>query len=326
MSKRTAEASKAIRAAWEKEQQLVLNGEGTREWTPEQQQSIIDKGKAYDDDGKAFEGHHMKSVKAFPEYQGEADNIQFLSRSEHLDAHGGSYRNETNGYYDPVTGETREFGDEPYKPCEIIKLKDPIVSPAGSEVEVPTQVDTIETDKENISGEQNIDEKRDTESAGLKEKETIEKGIEDEKRSALSVRIKEKAKKFGNSFLDGLVEFSDRHPVIQGFLNAAYDHAIDTSRNETNRIIQENMKSINEMNNDLYLFQLQNQRKKNLPKVQEVDETTLKVNEVPLKMDNPVERSSPDEHMVKGHRQRYHTKNGIEYRDKDPFPRGGKKE
>ena len=67
MSRRTSEASKAIREAWEKERELVLEGKGTRDWTPEQQQSIIDKGKAYDDDGKAFEGHHMKSAEAYPE-------------------------------------------------------------------------------------------------------------------------------------------------------------------------------------------------------------------------------------------------------------------
>ena len=53
MSRRTAEASKAIRIAWEKEQQRVLEGRGTRAWTPEQQQSIIDKGKAYDEEGRA---------------------------------------------------------------------------------------------------------------------------------------------------------------------------------------------------------------------------------------------------------------------------------
>ena len=53
MSRRTAEASKAIRIAWEKEQQRVLEGKGTRDWTPEQQQSIIDKGKAYDEEGRA---------------------------------------------------------------------------------------------------------------------------------------------------------------------------------------------------------------------------------------------------------------------------------
>ena len=126
MSRRTSEASKAIREAWENEQKLVLKGKGTRDWTPEQQLSILDKGKAYDEDGKAFEGHHMKSAEAYPEYQGDAHNIQFLSRSEHQEAHGGNYQNATNGYYDFETKETRSFGEDIYKPCEIIELSNPV--------------------------------------------------------------------------------------------------------------------------------------------------------------------------------------------------------
>ena len=71
MSRRTAEANKAIRLAWEREQALVSEGKGTRDWTKEQQQDILDpdKGKAYDDKGRAFEGQHMKSVAEYPEYQ-----------------------------------------------------------------------------------------------------------------------------------------------------------------------------------------------------------------------------------------------------------------
>ena len=34
----------------------MQEGKGTREWTLQQQQDILDKGKAYDDNGKAFEG------------------------------------------------------------------------------------------------------------------------------------------------------------------------------------------------------------------------------------------------------------------------------
>lgn len=126
MSRRTSEASSAVREAWEKERQLVLNGNGTRDWTQEQQRSIIDKGKAYDENGKAFEGHHMKSAEAHPEYQGEADNIQFLSRSEHQEAHGGSFQNPTNGYYDPRRQETKAFEEEGYEPCPVIELSDPV--------------------------------------------------------------------------------------------------------------------------------------------------------------------------------------------------------
>ena len=36
------------------------------------------------------------------------------------------------------------------------------------------------------------------------------------------------------------------------------------------------------------------------------------------------ERSSPKEHMVTGHGQHYHTKDGVIWKEKDPYPRGGK--
>ena len=127
MSRRTAESNKAILAAWNKEQELVQEGKGTREWTPKQQQDILEKGKAYDDDGVAFQGQHMKSAEMYPEYQGDPGNIQFLTRAEHLEAHNGNWRNPTNWYFNPVTKEKFDFGDGPFIPCEVIKLPEPVV-------------------------------------------------------------------------------------------------------------------------------------------------------------------------------------------------------
>lgn len=126
MSRRTADASKAIRLAWEKEQQRVLKGKGTRDWTEKQQQDIIDRGKAYDEDGKAFEGQHMKCAAGYPEFQGEPDNIQFLTHQEHFEAHRGNWQNPTNWYYDPVNKQFHDFGERKYIPCEVIKLSAPI--------------------------------------------------------------------------------------------------------------------------------------------------------------------------------------------------------
>ena len=81
MSKRTAEANRAVKEAWERERLLVLEGKGTRNWTEEQQRSIIDLGKAYGDDGKAFEGHHMKSAEKYPKFQGDANSISDQGRA-----------------------------------------------------------------------------------------------------------------------------------------------------------------------------------------------------------------------------------------------------
>ena len=126
MSRRTAEASRAVALAWANEQQRVMEGKGIRDWTPEQQKDILERGKAYDDKGRAFEGQHMKSVEKYPEYQSDPDNIQFLTKEEHLEAHQGSWKNPTNWYYDPVTKEITDFGDEKYIPCAIIDLSEPI--------------------------------------------------------------------------------------------------------------------------------------------------------------------------------------------------------
>lgn len=120
------ETRKAVRKAWEKERELVLNGKGTRDWTPEQQQSIIDKGIAYDDEGKAFEGQHMKSVEAYPDYQGDPNNIQLLTRREHLEAHEGKWTNPTNWYYDPITKQKNNFGDDLYIPPSTRELSNPL--------------------------------------------------------------------------------------------------------------------------------------------------------------------------------------------------------
>ena len=156
MSRRTAEAAKAIRLAWENEQKLVAEGKGTRDWAPDQQRDILESGKAHDADGKAFEGQHMKSAAEYPEYQGDPANIQFLTHEEHLEAHKGSWQNPTNWYYDPVTKEFHDFGNGKYIPCVIIELSAPInTSNTGqlSERKVSQEKEPIEnTDRSQIEG------------------------------------------------------------------------------------------------------------------------------------------------------------------------------
>ena len=89
--------SKAVKEAWGNEADLVRNtGTGTRAWTDAEKLELLNTGKV-----KGYHGHHMKSVKGYPELAGDPFNIQFLTRKEHLMAHGGNWRNITHGRYIP---------------------------------------------------------------------------------------------------------------------------------------------------------------------------------------------------------------------------------
>lgn len=119
-----------INAAWEKERELIMQGQGTRDWTPEEQLVLRDLGRI-----PSYAGHHMKSANTYPEYAADSNNIQFLSylpdengQSEHLDgAHQGNTHQPTNGYYDYQTGEMIDFGDNPPTPPPVIQLSNPYV-------------------------------------------------------------------------------------------------------------------------------------------------------------------------------------------------------
>lgn len=150
MPRRTKDAHKAILDAWKLEADLIQEGKGTRDWTAQQQKDILEKGKAYDDDGVAFHGHHMRSAEKHPECQSDPQNIQFLTRDEHLEAHGGCWQNPTNGCFDPATKTTLDFGDGPVKPCDKITLSDPIALPKP--IEEPQEEAAAKVPEETAQG------------------------------------------------------------------------------------------------------------------------------------------------------------------------------
>ena len=88
----------AIKNAWLNECMDIKNGGHgiSRVWSDIEITELLEKGKV-----KGYEGHHMKSIKGFPELAGDPNNIQFLTRSEHFLAHGKNWRNITNGRYIP---------------------------------------------------------------------------------------------------------------------------------------------------------------------------------------------------------------------------------
>jgi len=114
--------TQAVKDFWTHEQQLIINGECTRNWSPEQIEDIlhisdktgsmsINGEAAYDIAGVKYYGHHMKSVAEHPEYAGDWQNIQALDYNEHYNgAHGGNTKTPTDGFYDYTTGETIQIG------------------------------------------------------------------------------------------------------------------------------------------------------------------------------------------------------------------------
>ena len=113
---------KAIREAWKSEKAHVRQGSGTRDWSQVEQKQIVAKGRA-----NGYEGHHMKSVKEYPQYASDPKNIQFLNRSEHVDgAHKGNTQNSTNGYFNPKTGITQDFGTRSPQAPQVQPLSSPL--------------------------------------------------------------------------------------------------------------------------------------------------------------------------------------------------------
>ena len=148
----------------------------------------------------------MKSAEAYPEYQGNPENIQFLSRAEHTQAHGG-WQKPTNGYYDYATGITYDFDEDGFAPCKIIELSNPVITIDACNVD--TVVESIDqADNESSSG------------ADPPIKDTQQPVVEDvsvcgSAKSPHTNRISPK------SVIDGLKnvanvikDFSDKHPML----------------------------------------------------------------------------------------------------------------
>lgn len=135
------ERQQAVKDAWAREQELINQGKGTVDWTPEQQKELMEKGRV-----SGYEGQHMKSVHEYPEYAGCVDNIQLLSHEDHLAAHNCSglsenkgYHSPTNGYYDAKAKTMHSFGDNAPKAPEAFELSNPICHENGKDKNIAKQ-------------------------------------------------------------------------------------------------------------------------------------------------------------------------------------------
>ncbi len=84
---------RAVRNAWKQEKEMVeMKGYGTRNWMKSEMRELKETGKV-----KGYQGHHINNVKDHPEMAGNPNNVEFLNKTEHLEVHGGNYRNMTEG-------------------------------------------------------------------------------------------------------------------------------------------------------------------------------------------------------------------------------------
>lgn len=288
MSRRTAEASKAISTAWENEQMLVKDGKGTRDWTPEQQKDILERGKAYDENGRAFEGQHMRSVAEHPECQGDPNNIQFLTREEHLEAHDGDWKNPTNWYFDPVTKTKHDFGDGPVIPCTVLELSQPIYV---------QNISKVEKTEEDTPKEPTVKEQGNTKVPLVQDNPNIQGSPRP---------IMQQTPSSSPSPLKGILMnvFKAIGRGVGNAISNSYNWSgpsNNDSHNSVNRIKDTTVGADSPVSNNLSQGTIVN---RNYPET----------------------RSSPRLHMVGkvGDGQHYNTKHGKIFKEKAPYPRGGK--
>ena len=303
MSRRTAESNKAILAAWNKEQELVQEGKGTREWTPKQQQDILEKGKAYDEDGVAFQGQHMKSAEMYPEYQGDPGNIQFLTRAEHLEAHNGNWRNPTNWYFNPITKEKTDFGDGPFIPCKIICLPEPVVK---------LNVEVENDKKSNIEAVENKASKA-SQSAPIQKERPKATAVPKPK-----VRIGEHIKNVFRVGAKAVIEFPVKHPTATKVLKrlgiaAAAITAEALSESSKNNSSHSEYRNRDTDSNKDYVSS---------EELEDFGDDNYLNDDASEPSDRPY---TPND--VPAGKQRYHYKDGsVRWKDKPPYHRDGKKD
>ena len=303
------ERNKAIRLAWERERELVLQGKGTRDWSLDQQKDILDldKGKAYDENGRAFEGQHMKSVAEYPEYQGDPNNIQFLTREEHLAAHKGSWQNPTNWYYNPETKEFVDFGENGPIPCKVISLGEPL------QISIIDRQETSSGLKEPAKMENTLSEQ-----TQFPRQENLLHHSENTSQKKHNAGPPEVHERFGNKIfhvVDGAKKFVEKHPNLVKIVAGA---ALVAAASVTfvKKIHDSGGGSSSSSSDDYYSGSSDDDYNDSSSS----DECDIQSSS----RDYPDERSSHEEHTVSAHGQHYHTRDGVIWKEKDPYQRGGK--
>jgi len=88
-----------VRQMWVEERARLMRGEpGTRDWSPQQRQDILNRKTPLGPDGKPMEGHHMYSAQEYPKLADNPRNMVGTTKNEHVNRwHGGDTRIPTHG-------------------------------------------------------------------------------------------------------------------------------------------------------------------------------------------------------------------------------------
>jgi GHH signature containing HNH/Endo VII superfamily nuclease toxin len=98
-------ADQAKSVAWKQEQALAKRDlRGTRKWSDAERKELLLTGRV-----KGYEADHIFNVKHNPEIAGDPDNIQFLTKAEHIKRH-----SDNGGTANQISG-TRLFRGDMYR-------------------------------------------------------------------------------------------------------------------------------------------------------------------------------------------------------------------
>jgi hypothetical protein len=228
-----------------------------------------------------------------------------------------------------VTCETTDFGDDIYHKCEILELSDPVRAPIRHDEE-PAKTPTEEN---NNIDDGAVAEQSDQYESNVQRTQTI---IEEPKVSE-SVS-QHNAHNALNGILDGVrsvagkvAKFSEEHPTLTKIFKigsalviagastyVAHEHS-SRSKNATN-----NDETTDGSNDDS--FELENSYDIDTELETNIDTNPDVPSDETVERNYPDTHASPKEHIVPAGGQHYHTKDGIVWREKEAYRRGGKNE
>jgi len=237
--------------------------------------------------------------------------IDSLSYPEHQEAHKGNWKIPSNWHYDPATKEYTEFGEGKFIPCKVISLSEPIQVPtveaqkSNIETEYPAQIATEPTTKQNPPSQR---------------REETQRSQNDPHKQTMPSSPPERHESIGDRILHivkVMQDFGERHPVLAtiGKVAGAAGLAIAgealasggrksgggssyESEGDSDSSSDDDHNNFTNMDNGGSLSDSRNY---------------------------PEERSSPSEHTVPGHGQHYHTRDGVIWKEKESYQRGGKR-